>query len=532
MTSTHPGTALGEETTGRATALSRPRIGAVHLGWNLLAVAAGGGGRPIRPLEVEGTYTPHAYLLADADGRLHTGADVERAGLGLGVADVREILDYPEVLIAGATWPTPEVFRARLYNPLTEICGYLGGPVDLVALPYPHDWSDEKLDRYCELVSRLGVEVEPVPESVALADYVRATEFDGADTRSGLTAVYCDGRTALVVAVHVDPDRPTESVDVPVAKAARTDPGTADRLVYDIMAAARSVQAETSPTVVLTGSVCFDESIRLAFRNHLGPRLRLTSHPVHAVALGAADLIATELLEQRAAQAGVEIRTAAHRPEPASPPPEAETPEPAEQERQPAEPESRTADDEPPASEPAPPAPPKAKAPSSRKTRPASRKSGSAAADSAASENSAGRTRNSEPVPEAEPGAAASEPPEPALPDPALPEAQSPVPEAAAAPPGPDSDPERQTPAAAQPDPSAPEREEPEDGIGSAAADPDEPSDPEPASELGHAEPVREPVPQRAPAQPADDPGAAARLGVRLRRRPRLWWLVLAALVL
>src|SRR5258707_1326152 len=37
------------------------RIGAVHLGWNVLAVAAGGGGKPVRPLEVEGSYTPPAY---------------------------------------------------------------------------------------------------------------------------------------------------------------------------------------------------------------------------------------------------------------------------------------------------------------------------------------------------------------------------------------------------------------------------------------------------------------------------------------
>jgi len=275
------------------------RIGAVHLGWNVLAIAAGGGGIDIRPLPVEGTFTPPAYLLADAAGRLHTGGDAAtraiagRQGLGLAVADVREVIGFPEIVVAGARWPAPAVFRARLFNPLTEIAWYLGA-TDLVVLPYPHDWSDEKVDSYCDLVSTLGVEVAPLQESVALASYVRATEStaDG-EMPVGVTAVYCDGRSALVVAVHGDRDRPTESVDVPVAASATTDPRVADRLVYDVLAAARSVQAETK-LVVLTGAACFNDSIRPAFRNSLGRRLRVAGHPMHAMALGAVELLHRE----------------------------------------------------------------------------------------------------------------------------------------------------------------------------------------------------------------------------------------------
>lgn len=271
------------------------RIGAVHLGWNVLAVAAGGGDKPVRPIQVEGSFTPPAYLLADRQGRLHTGGGAKtKVGVGLAIADVREVLAYPSVVIAGATWPTSAIFRARLHNPITEIRSYLGD-VDLLALPYPYDWDDATIDTYCELVAALGVDVDPVPESVALAGYVRATEFGGDAVTTGMTAVYCDMRTALVVAVHADPDKPTESVDVTVSPDAKSDPHAADQFVYDIMSAARSVQGETT-TVVLTGAVCFNDSIRLAFRNHLGPRLHIADHPMHAIALGAVDMLAAETI--------------------------------------------------------------------------------------------------------------------------------------------------------------------------------------------------------------------------------------------
>ncbi|MBF6370815.1 hypothetical protein IU469_34745, partial [Nocardia puris] len=90
------------------------RVGAVHLGWDVVSVAAGGGGTPIRPVKVEGTYTPPAYLLADAAGRLHTaGAERQRRDLGMAIADVRDILGYPQIVVAGATWPAELVFHAR-----------------------------------------------------------------------------------------------------------------------------------------------------------------------------------------------------------------------------------------------------------------------------------------------------------------------------------------------------------------------------------------------------------------------------------
>lgn len=86
-----------------------------------MSVAAGGGETPIRPVQVEGTYTPPAYLLADAAGRLHTaGVDRQRPDLGMAIADVRDILGHPQIVIAGATWPAELVFRARLYNPLAD----------------------------------------------------------------------------------------------------------------------------------------------------------------------------------------------------------------------------------------------------------------------------------------------------------------------------------------------------------------------------------------------------------------------------
>lgn len=295
-------------------------------------MAAGGAELPIRPLQVEGTYTPPAYLLADARGRLHTGGtrNSNDLRLGLAVADVRDVIGHEQIVVAGATWPASSVVRARLFNPLREIDSYLGG-TDLVALPYPHDWSDEKIDAYGDLVAGLGVEVEPLPESVALAGYVRATEFppsnSGEAVRHGVTAVYCDGRTALVVAVQADRDRPTESVDVPVPAAAVKDARAADQFVYDVLAGARSVQAETT-TVVLTGSVCFNDSIRLAFQNNLGHRLRIADHPMHAIALGAVDLLAGEDLGQSVAPP-VETTVPVAAPTPARTAPMPQPPVPA-----------------------------------------------------------------------------------------------------------------------------------------------------------------------------------------------------------
>jgi len=89
------------------------RVGAIHLGWDVLTVAAGGGDKPIRPVAVEGSYTTPAYLLADRDGQLHTsGVERSRPDLGVAIADVRDILGYPQIVVAGATWPASSVYRS------------------------------------------------------------------------------------------------------------------------------------------------------------------------------------------------------------------------------------------------------------------------------------------------------------------------------------------------------------------------------------------------------------------------------------
>ncbi|WP_330252324.1 hypothetical protein OG874_40615 [Nocardia sp. NBC_00565] len=275
------------------------RVGAVHLGWDVVSVAAGGGGTPIRPVQVEGTYTPPAYLLADSSGRLHTaGVERQRPDLGMAIADVRDILGHPQIVVAGATWPAELVFRARMYNPLAAIGEYLRGKPDLVALPFPDGWPDEKVDVYVELVERLDVTVEPLPESVALSGYVRALGLvrspDERNPRGiGATGVYSDGRTMLVVAVHGDDEQPTESVDVPVSAEAMRDARSADNVVIEVMAAARSIGADTS-TVLLSGNVCFNDALRLAFQNHLGHRLHVADHPMHALVLGASHLLVTD----------------------------------------------------------------------------------------------------------------------------------------------------------------------------------------------------------------------------------------------
>jgi len=265
----------------------------------VVSVAAGGGGTPIRPVKVEGTYTPPAYLLADASGRLHTaGAERRRPDLGMAIADVRDILGYPQIVVAGATWPAELVFHARMYNPLAAIGAFLRGKPEVIALPFPDGWPDERVELYAELVEKLDVVVEPLPESVALSGYVRALGLvrppDARDPRGiGATGVYSDGRTMLVVAVHGDDEQPTESIEVPVTAEAMRDARSADNVVIEVMAAARSIGADTS-TVLLSGNACFNEALRLAFQNHLGHRLHVAAHPMHALVLGATHLLVTE----------------------------------------------------------------------------------------------------------------------------------------------------------------------------------------------------------------------------------------------
>ncbi|WP_227837080.1 hypothetical protein [Nocardia aurantia] len=274
------------------------RVGAVHLGWDVVSVAAGGGGIPIRPVQVEGTFTPPAYLLADSTGRLHTaGTDVQRPDLGIAVSDVRDILGHLQIRIAGATWPAELVFRARLYNPLAAVGKHLRGKPDVIALPFPDDWPDGKVEEYCRLVELLDVETEPLPESVALSGYMRALGLVEAPQpgRAGMgaTGVYSDGRSCLVVAVHGDDEQPTESVGVPISLEATRDAHAADNVVIEVMAAARAMGADTS-TVLLSGNACFNDALRLAFQNHLGHRLQIADHPMHALVLGAAHLLVTD----------------------------------------------------------------------------------------------------------------------------------------------------------------------------------------------------------------------------------------------
>ncbi|MFI5719708.1 hypothetical protein [Nocardia sp. NPDC051750] len=281
------------------------RVGAVHLGWDVVSVAAGGSGVPIRPVQVEGSYNPPAYLLADASGKLYTaGADRQRPDLGMAIPDVRDILGHPQIVIAGATWPAELVFRARLYNPLAAIGSYLRGKPDVVALPYPDDWPEPKIDAYAQLVEQLDVEVEPIPESIALSGYVRALGLVRAPDRAlpdglGATAVHFDGHVVdgraniLVVAVHGDEERPTESVYVPIDPESTRDPRVADDTVIEVMAAARAIGADNS-TVLLAGQVVFNETLRFAFRNHLGQRLKKAEHPMHALVLGATHLLVSE----------------------------------------------------------------------------------------------------------------------------------------------------------------------------------------------------------------------------------------------
>lgn len=258
-----------------------------------MAVAAGSSTIPIRPVQVEGTYTPPAYLLADAAGHLHT-AGADRHDLAIAIPDVREILGHQHIRIAAALWPVEHVFGARLYNPLAAIGAYVQGRPDVVALPFPDDWPEQRVDEYARLVELLGVTVEPLPESVSLSGYARALGLvqppQPGRVGAGATCVYGDGRACLAVAVHGDEDRPTESVGVSLLPDALTDTQAADNMVLEVMAAARSLGADTS-TVLLTGNWCSNDAVRLAFKNHLGYRLHVADHPMHAMVLGAAHLL-------------------------------------------------------------------------------------------------------------------------------------------------------------------------------------------------------------------------------------------------
>ncbi len=269
----------------------------MHLGWDVVTAAAGGGGTPIRPVQVEGTYTPPAYLLADSSGRLHTAGVDRRPDVGIAISDVRDIIGHPQIVVAGATWPAELVFRARLFNPLAGIGKHLGGAPAVVALPFPDDWPDPKVDEYARLVEQLGVIVEPLPESVALSGYVRALNLVRGPEPGpvvGATGVYSDGRGCLVVAVHGDDEEPTESMGLTIHPEALHDARAADNVVIEVMAAARTIGADTS-TVLLTGNIAFNDALRLAFQNHLGHRLQVADHPMHALVLGATHLLANDI---------------------------------------------------------------------------------------------------------------------------------------------------------------------------------------------------------------------------------------------
>ncbi|WP_297621221.1 hypothetical protein [Nocardia sp.] len=272
------------------------RVGAVHLGWDVVSVAAGGGGASIRPVQVEGTYTPPAYLLADSSGRLHTAGVDRRPDVGIAISDVRDILGHPQIVVAGATWPADLVFRARMFNPLAAVIKHLGGQPDVLALPFPDEWPDPKVDEFVRLVENLGVVAEALPESVALSGYIRALGLvrgTGRGPGVGATGVYSDGREVLVVAVHGDDDQPTESVSVAITADALHQARAADNVVIEVMAAARGVGADTS-TVLLAGNVCFNDALRLAFQNHLGHRFHVAEHPMHALVLGATHLLVND----------------------------------------------------------------------------------------------------------------------------------------------------------------------------------------------------------------------------------------------
>ena len=149
-------------------------VGAIHLGWDVLAIAAGGGDIPVEPVPLDGEIAPPACLLADPTGRIHTGrADRDRPDVGVAVRDVRDIVEYSDISISGATWPVDLVFRARLHNPLAVVRAHLGHEPFAVAVPYPDEWPEHRVELLYDRFAQLDVRVETVPESVALAGYVR-----------------------------------------------------------------------------------------------------------------------------------------------------------------------------------------------------------------------------------------------------------------------------------------------------------------------------------------------------------------------
>ncbi|KAA0021477.1 hypothetical protein [Antrihabitans cavernicola] len=300
-------------------------VGAVHLSWDVLAIAAGGGQVPVQPLPMEGEIAPPAYLLADRSGQIHMSrSERDRQDLGLAVRDVRDILGYPEILISGATWPVDLIYRARLHNPLSVIRTHLRREPYAVAIPYPDDWADEQVHALYDRVAGLGVHVETVPESVALAGYMRGAGLVHAEA-PGATVVYSDSRSILVVAAQSDADVPTESVDVPFSPEALENAEVADNVVWATLAAARTIGSD-SRLVLLAGNIVYNDYLRMAFQNQLGQRMRIAEHPLHAVALGAAYLI-SEDGDDEAADA-----------EPEPPGPVESEPEPVESEPEPAEP--------------------------------------------------------------------------------------------------------------------------------------------------------------------------------------------------
>lgn len=289
-------------------------VGAIHLGWDVLATAAGGGSIPVEPVLVDGEIAPPAYLRADSTGRIHTGrADRDRPDVGVAVRDVRDLVERRDISIAGASWPVNAVFQARLHNPLNAVREHLGREPHAVAVPYPDDWSDERVDFLYDRVAQMGANIEVVPESVALAGYVRGSGLVHEQV-PGATVVYSDSRFLLVVAAQSDADKPTESIDVPLKAEAFEDAAFADDLVWSTLAAAKSIGSDAR-LVLLAGNIVYNDYIRMAFLNHLGNRLQIAQHPLHAVALGAAYLISEDDESEDEAGEPVELSATSDRAE-------------------------------------------------------------------------------------------------------------------------------------------------------------------------------------------------------------------------
>lgn len=298
----------------------------------------------MQPLAVEGEIAPPAYLLADRSGQLHTSrSDRDRPDLGLAVRDVRDIIEYPQIVISGATWPVDLIYRARLHNPLAVIRNHLRREPYALAIPYPDDWPDEKVERLHDLVAGSGVRVESVPESVALAGYMRGAGLVH-DDAPGATVVYSDSRSILVVAAQRDPNEPTESIDVPFSPEALENAKVADDVVWAALAGARTIGSD-SRLVLLAGNIVYNDHLRMAFQNHLGNRMRIAEHPLHAVALGAAYLISEDGDEDDGEPAPA-AAVVAPEPEPEPEPQPEPEPDPIEAEAEPAD-DASSPDDKP-----------------------------------------------------------------------------------------------------------------------------------------------------------------------------------------